>query len=189
MIIENIPNYSKEKELKSILSSVRRKFPELDEIKITTGYSDKISVVRCEIFKYIFFPQRTIDFYKIEILAPSTPSGFYKLSKKEKKAIIAHELSHVERQRKIKNFKKLLRLENWIMDSDEVVNRPETSEISGQRAKWLMRWFVLNEIYTDTQTANRGFGEGLLKYLKRFDSQDDLEIECRVKNLEKILKK
>lgn len=189
MIIENISNYSKEKELKSILSIVRRKFPELDGIKIITGYSDKISVVRCEMDKYIFFPQETIDFYRIEILAPSTPSNFYKLSKKEKKAIIAHELSHVERQRKIKNFKKLLRLDNWIMDADEVVNRPETSGISGQRAKWLMRWYILNEIYTDTRAASKGFGEGLLEYLKRFDSQDDLEIECRVKNLEKILKK
>jgi len=178
--------YKQERELKKILKNVRKDFSEI-KWKIPIEYSEYAG----DVITQINYSNQKGKVYLIEtkIVVPTTPDWFYKLPYEEKKSIIAHEFGHLERIRKIKNVTKLNRISNWVEDFARIMKDHKTYlrlEMTRDWARRHIKRYLLEEIYADTQTVDRGHGEGLLSFLKRFNKPGSF-FDYRLKNLEKIL--
>lgn len=181
--------YYKEKkqELKEALDIVKEKFP---EIKLEFGYDcfDKKELG-------IICTQIITTTIKFEDLSCSSISGFsylksisilaadnyFQLSLDEKLSSIAHEFGHIAYCAKSTNPKKLYRHNKWTKGLLGVYN------VSKHKMGRLKKWRLLKEVYADTQAAKKGYGEGILTFLKRQEHSANQEV--RIKNLEKLLKR
>ena len=174
------------KKVETLLDKVRTSFPEIiGDIKI--DHSDYVNDINI----YLDYKEGEVKIKDITLVIPKKfPELFYEVSQKEKEAIIAHELGHLERMIKIKNIKKLNRIRRWGENFEEIIKGPQiylNSETTKNQALRLIKRQLLEETYADIQAAKRGYTKGLLTYLKRFQHKNKL-FKNRIENLEKYKK-
>jgi len=188
-------------QFRDIYKSVLKKFPDIKEEEI--GINPKIFGVY---YIGISATIRKPPAYKWEPcpLLHIVPR-FFELTQEEQEATLAHELGHYVHYKKNLDIKRLLRQDKWkermeyydssIKSLDEIKDLGKSEQ---HELKRLQKWRVLDECFADTEAAKAGYGKVVLKLLKHLkekhplvDSQPlfKLEVDERIKNLERIIEK
>lgn len=183
----------REKETKAILDKVRKKYPEIKgEIEVQSLEEDCFTMyVELNFMSKSYIPKLVVS------------TRWDKFSKEEKEAIIAHELGHVIQRNKNRNPLRSRRLQSLyigfnLMMENKMHNK--SNEYS-KRDRFLEKYKTLMEMHTDKELARRGYGEGMLKFLKTNTIMNELKhlegtqnyeigkriTKARINNLEKIL--
>lgn len=179
--------YYKEKkqELKEILDLVGKDFPEI-QVEIEHEYTPILDEV--PLFIEIITLEPVQAYFQIfsrlsgckecyfQRAVVCATDNYFKLPFEEKLGIMAHELGHVQHRTRTLNPKRMYRHLKWYRNLEDAVALSER----------LKKWKLLKEIDADTQVANKGYGKGLLSFLKRI-SPVTQNLNKRIKNLEKII--
>ncbi len=177
---------AKKQELKEVLDIIKEKFPEIKlEFEYDCFDKKELGIICTQIitttvhFEDLDYSSINSSSYlkSISILATD---NYFKLSLDEKLSSIAHEFGHIAHCAKSTNPKRLYRQNKWTKELLGVY------KVSKHKMGRLEKWKLLKEVYADTQAAKKGYGEGILTFLKR--QEHSTNQEARVKNLEKLLK-
>jgi len=182
-----------EKNFKKIYKKVLKKFPEIrkNEIELNYRRAEPFFLTTISMYDHSKLDSENIDAIdsrggiKKEPLLNYGDGLFLVLLDDEIEAVIAHELGHY------------LCFKGYDSDKFKQVIKRKTelfqnTELDTHRIRRLKQWSIAREAYADRKSAEAGYGEILLKLLKKLydptiTGHAKEEHDARIENLEKIL--